>query len=36
MDLVEKQVAVAQLELGMYVHRLDRDWLGTPFPLQGF
>jgi HD-GYP domain-containing protein (c-di-GMP phosphodiesterase class II) len=36
MDLVEKQIAVSQLELGMYVNRLDRDWLGTPFPLQGF
>jgi HD-GYP domain-containing protein (c-di-GMP phosphodiesterase class II) len=36
MDLVEKQVAVSQLQLGMYVNRLDRDWLGTPFPLQGF
>lgn len=36
MDLVEKLVAVSQLQLGMYVNRLDRDWLGTPFPLQGF
>jgi HD-GYP domain-containing protein (c-di-GMP phosphodiesterase class II) len=36
MDLVEKQIAVSRLELGMYVNRLDRDWLGTPFPLQGF
>jgi HD-GYP domain-containing protein (c-di-GMP phosphodiesterase class II) len=36
MDLVEKQVSVSQLQLGMYVNRLDRDWLGTPFPLQGF
>jgi HD-GYP domain-containing protein (c-di-GMP phosphodiesterase class II) len=36
MDLVEKQIAVSQLQLGMYVNRLDRDWLGTPFPLQGF
>jgi HD-GYP domain-containing protein (c-di-GMP phosphodiesterase class II) len=36
MDVVEKQVAVQQLRLGMYVNRLDRDWLGTPFPLQGF
>jgi HD-GYP domain-containing protein (c-di-GMP phosphodiesterase class II) len=36
MDVVEKQVAVSQLRLGMYVNRLDREWLGTPFPLQGF
>jgi HD-GYP domain-containing protein (c-di-GMP phosphodiesterase class II) len=36
MDLVEKQIAVNKLQLGMYVNRLDRDWLGTPFPLQGF
>ena len=35
-DLVEKQIAVGLLQLGMYVNRLDRDWLGTPFPLQGF
>jgi HD-GYP domain-containing protein (c-di-GMP phosphodiesterase class II) len=36
MDLIEKQIAVTQLQLGMYVNRLDRDWIGTPFPLQGF
>jgi HD-GYP domain-containing protein (c-di-GMP phosphodiesterase class II) len=36
MDLVEKQFAIDQLKMGMYVHRLDRDWLGTPFPIQGF
>jgi len=36
MDLVEKQFAVDQLKMGMYVNRLDRDWLGTPFPIQGF
>lgn len=36
MDIVEKQVPVSQLKLGMYVNRLDREWLGTPFPLQGF
>lgn len=29
------KIAVADLEIGMYVCRLDRDWLGTPFPLQG-
>jgi HD-GYP domain-containing protein (c-di-GMP phosphodiesterase class II) len=36
MDLVEKQFAVEDLRMGMYVNRLDRDWLETPFPLQGF
>jgi len=36
MDLVEKQFAVEDLKMGMYVNRLDRDWLETPFPLQGF
>jgi HD-GYP domain-containing protein (c-di-GMP phosphodiesterase class II) len=36
MDLVEKQFAVDHLKMGMYVNRLDRDWLGTPFPIQGF
>lgn len=32
----EQKVDVANLAKGMYVCRLDRDWLGTPFPLQGF
>ena len=36
MDLVEKQFAIDDLKMGMYVNRLDRDWLGTPFPIQGF
>jgi HD-GYP domain-containing protein (c-di-GMP phosphodiesterase class II) len=36
MDLVEKQFAIDHLQMGMYVHRLDRDWLETPFPIQGF
>ncbi len=36
MHLVEKQFAIEHLQLGMYVHRLDRDWLETPFPIQGF
>lgn len=36
MDLVEKQFAIDHLKMGMYVNRLDRDWLGTPFPIQGF
>lgn len=32
----EKSLAVAELELGMYVVELDRPWLETPFALQGF
>src|SRR3990172_3354377 len=31
-----KQIAVEELKLGMYVTELDRPWLGTPFPFQGF
>ena len=34
--MYKKQVAVEELELGMYVIELDRPWLGTPFALQGF
>ncbi|KAA2285794.1 HD-GYP domain-containing protein [Arenimonas fontis] len=36
MALEEKRILVGLLEVGMYVSRLDRDWLGTPFPFQGF
>ena len=32
----EQKIDVAHLATGMYVHRLDRDWLETPFPLEGF
>jgi len=32
----KKQIAVTELELGMYVTELDCPWLGTPFPFQGF
>ena len=34
--MLEKRVTLRQLRPGMYVSRLDRPWLGTPFPLQGF
>jgi HD-GYP domain-containing protein (c-di-GMP phosphodiesterase class II) len=34
--LVKKQVPVGELRLGMYVVELDRPWLDTPFPFQGF
>jgi HD-GYP domain-containing protein (c-di-GMP phosphodiesterase class II) len=36
MGYVEREVAVGDLEAGMYVCRLDRSWAGAPFPLQGF
>ena len=31
-----KKLSVDQLEIGMYVARLDRPWLETPFLFQGF
>ncbi len=31
----ERTIRATELKVGMYVCRLDRDWLGTPFPLQG-
>lgn len=34
--LTEQKIDVAHLATGMYVHRLDRDWIDTPFPLEGF
>jgi HD-GYP domain-containing protein (c-di-GMP phosphodiesterase class II) len=34
--LTEQKIDVAHLATGMYVYRLDRDWLGTPFSLEGF
>ncbi len=33
---IEIEVPVNQLKLGMHVIRLDRPWLETDFPLQGF
>lgn len=35
MTLEELKVAVPDLQVGMFVCRLDRPWEGTPFPLQG-
>lgn len=34
-DLVDRRVFVTDLEVGMYVNRLDCEWSDTPFPLQG-
>ena len=31
-----KKVHVSELQVGMYVSKLDRDWLETPFLMQGF
>lgn len=36
MSLKEIKVRIADLEPGMYVCRLDRPWVETPFLLQGF
>ncbi len=35
-ELKEVQVSVDELELGMHVVRLDRDWIDTDFLMQGF
>ena len=32
----EFRISVGGLAIGMYVARLDRPWLGTSFPLEGF
>jgi putative nucleotidyltransferase with HDIG domain len=36
MALKEVKVRIADLHVGMYVSRLDRPWLETPYLLQGF
>ena len=36
MLIEEQEIGVASLRPGMYISRLDRDWIGTPFLLQGF
>jgi HD-GYP domain-containing protein (c-di-GMP phosphodiesterase class II) len=33
---MEKKISVGELEIGMYVSRVDRPWLDTPFLFQGF
>ncbi len=35
MKIEERKVAIRDLKVGMYVCRLDREWGGTPFALQG-
>lgn len=34
--MAEQKIHTADLRTGMFVSRLDRDWLDTPFILQGF
>jgi len=36
LEIEERKVGIDELLVGMYVCRLDRSWLGTPFGLQGF
>jgi len=31
-----KKIHISELKIGMFVSRLDRDWLETPFLMQGF
>lgn len=33
---LRKKIAVEDLQVGMFVSQLDRDWLETPFLMQGF
>ncbi|MET0025362.1 MAG: HD-GYP domain-containing protein [Sedimenticola sp.] len=35
MELSEVKTSIDGLEVGMYVSRLDRPWIKTPFPIQG-
>lgn len=36
MNIEKEKVSVKFLKVGMYVCKLDRSWLDTPFPFQGF
>ncbi|MDI1300472.1 MAG: DUF3391 domain-containing protein [bacterium] len=36
MAIEQKTMLVDELQVGMYVAKLDRPWIETPFPLQGF
>ena len=31
-----KKIHISELKIGMFVSRLDREWLETPFLVQGF
>jgi len=34
--ILKDKVPVANIKVGMYICKLDRPWLDTPFPFQGF
>lgn len=36
MHLTTQEIPVQNLEIGMYISRLDIPWVQTPFPIQGF
>ena len=36
MRVEEREIGIEQVAVGMYICRLDRAWIDTPFPLQGF
>lgn len=36
MQIQEREIEADQVQIGMFVCRLDRPWTDTPFPLQGF
>jgi putative nucleotidyltransferase with HDIG domain len=36
MNIEKEKISVKFLKVGMYVCKLDRSWLETPFPFQGF
>jgi len=36
MHLTTQEIPVQNLEIGMYISRLDVPWIQTPFPIQGF
>lgn len=35
-EFTQEKINVPDLAEGMYIARLDRPWIGTPFPIQGF
>ncbi|MFQ5487025.1 MAG: HD-GYP domain-containing protein [Gammaproteobacteria bacterium] len=35
-EYTQEKIAIQDLLTGMYVAKLDRPWVGTPFPIQGF
>ena len=36
MSVKVEKISTQDLQLGMYVSQLDRPWIETPFPMQGF